>query len=45
MVAVDGAGAEVGNYYLKANSLALGVHMANASSRCRRYGLECEYRF
>ena len=57
MVAVDGAGAVAGTFFLKPNSLALGAHMANASSRCklpggfpfrtllRHYGLECEYRF
>jgi len=30
MIAVDGAGAVVGTYYLRPNSLALGAHVANA---------------
>ena len=30
MIAVDGAGALVGTYYLRPNSLALGAHVANA---------------
>jgi hypothetical protein len=30
MVAVDAAGALVGTYYLRPNSLALGAHVANA---------------
>ena len=40
MVATDLAGAVVGTYYLKPNSLALGAHMANAgyvvAEHCRR---------
>ena len=43
MIAVDGAGAAVGTYYLKPNSLALGAHMANAgyvvAEHCRRQGI------
>ena len=40
MVAVDPAGAVVGTYYLRPNSLALGAHVANAgyvvAEHCRR---------
>ena len=40
MVAVDVAGALVGKYYLRPNSLALGAHVANAgyvvAEHCRR---------
>ena len=40
MVAVDPAGAVVGTYYLRPNSLALGAHVANAgyvvAEYCRR---------
>ena len=43
MVAVDAAGAVVGTYYLKPNSLALGAHVANAgyvvAEHCRRQGI------
>jgi len=43
MVAVDPAGAVVGTYYLKPNSLALGAHVANAgyvvAVHCRRQGI------
>jgi L-amino acid N-acyltransferase YncA len=43
MVAVDGAGALVGSYYLRPNSLALGAHVANAgyvvAEHCRRQGI------
>jgi L-amino acid N-acyltransferase YncA len=43
MVAVDPAGAVVGTYYLRHNSLALGAHVANASyvvaEHCRRQGV------
>ena len=43
LVAVDGAGAVVGTYYLKPNSLALGAHVANAgyvvAEDCRRQGI------
>jgi ribosomal protein S18 acetylase RimI-like enzyme len=43
MVAVDAAGALVGTYYLKPNSLALGAHVANAgyvvAEQCRRQGV------
>jgi L-amino acid N-acyltransferase YncA len=43
MVAVDPAGAVVGTYYLKPNSLALGAHVANAgyvvAAHCRRQGI------
>ena len=42
MVAVDAAGAVVGTYYLRPNSLALGAHVANAgyvvAEHCRRLG-------
>ena len=42
MIAVDGAGALVGTYYLRPNSLALGAHVANAgyvvADHCRRQG-------
>ncbi len=38
MIAVDGSGALVGTYYLRHNSLCLGAHVANASTRCRRPG-------
>ena len=42
MVAVDAAGAVVGTYYLKPNSLALGAHVANAgyvvAEQARRLG-------
>ncbi|MEB3209438.1 MAG: GNAT family N-acetyltransferase [Synechococcus sp.] len=44
MVAVDGAGAVVGTYYLKPNSLSLGAHVANAgyviAEYCRRKGID-----
>ncbi|EAQ73829.1 MULTISPECIES: hypothetical protein [unclassified Synechococcus] len=36
MVAVDAAGAVVGSYYLRHNSLALAAHVANAGSEARR---------
>lgn len=43
MVAVNAAGAVVGTYYLKPNSLALGAHVANAgyvvAEHCRRQGV------
>jgi GNAT superfamily N-acetyltransferase len=43
MVAVDAAGALVGTYYLRPNSLALGAHVANAgyvvAAHCRRQGV------
>ena len=43
MVAVDIAGAVVGTYYLRPNSLALGAHVANAGyvvdESCRRQGV------
>jgi ribosomal protein S18 acetylase RimI-like enzyme len=43
MVAVDAAGALVGTYYLRPNSLALGAHVANAgyvvAEHCRRQGV------
>ena len=43
MIAVDGAGALVGTYYLRPNSLALGAHVANAgyvvADHCRRQGI------
>jgi L-amino acid N-acyltransferase YncA len=43
MVAVDPAGAVVGTYYLRPNSLALGAHVANAgyvvAERARRQGI------
>jgi L-amino acid N-acyltransferase YncA len=43
MVAVDVAGAVVGTYYLRPNSLALGAHVANAgyvvAEHCRRQGI------
>ncbi|MCP9807492.1 GNAT family N-acetyltransferase [Cyanobium sp. T1B-Tous] len=43
MVAVNAAGAVVGTYYLKPNSLALGAHVANAgyvvAEHCRRQGI------
>jgi L-amino acid N-acyltransferase YncA len=43
MVAVDAAGAVVGTYYLRPNSLALGAHVANAgyvvAEQCRRQGV------
>ena len=43
MVAVNPAGAVVGTYYLKPNSLALGAHVANAdyvvAEDCRRQGI------
>jgi L-amino acid N-acyltransferase YncA len=43
MVAVDPAGAVVGTYYLRPNSLALGAHVANAgyvvAEDCRRQGI------
>jgi len=43
MVAVDAAGALVGTYYLRPNSLALGAHVANAgyvvAEHCRRQGI------
>ena len=42
-VAVDPAGAVVGTYYLRPNSLALGAHVANAgyvvAAHCRRHGI------
>jgi L-amino acid N-acyltransferase YncA len=44
MVAVDAAGALVGTYYLRPNSLALGAHVANAGyavaehARCQGVG-------
>ena len=43
MVAVDPAGAVVGTYYLRPNSLALGAHVVNAgyvvAEHCRRQGI------
>ena len=43
MVAIDPAGAVVGTYYLKPNSLALGADVANAgygvAEHCRRQGI------
>jgi len=43
MVAVDAAGALMGTYYLRPNSLALGANMANAgyvvAEHCRRQGI------
>jgi GNAT superfamily N-acetyltransferase len=43
MVAVDAAGALVGTYSLRPNSLALGAHVANAgyvvAEHCRRQGI------
>nr|WP_259735705.1 GNAT family N-acetyltransferase [Synechococcus sp. CS-1329] len=43
MVAVDTAGALVGTYYLRPNSLALGAHVSNAddvvADHCRRQGI------
>ena len=43
MVAVNAAGAVVGTYYLRPNSLALGAHVANAgyvvADHCRRQGI------
>ncbi len=43
MVAVDAAGAVVGTYYLRPNTLALGAHVANAgyavAEHCRRQGI------
>jgi len=43
MIAVDGAGALVGTYYLRPNSLELGAHVANAgyvvAEHCRRQGI------
>jgi L-amino acid N-acyltransferase YncA len=43
MVAVNAAGALVGTYYLRPNSLALGAHVANAGyvvvEHCRRQGI------
>ena len=43
MVAVDAAGAVLGTYYLRPNSLALGAHVANAgyvvAEHCRRQGI------
>ena len=43
MVAVDVAGALVGTYYLRPNSLTLGAHVANAgyvvAEQCRREGI------
>jgi len=43
MVAVNAAGAVVGTYYLRPNSLALGAHVANAgyvvAEHCRRQGI------
>jgi GNAT superfamily N-acetyltransferase len=43
MVAVNAAGALVGTYYLRPNSLALGAHVANAgyvvAERSRRQGI------
>ena len=43
MVAVDAAGAVVGTYYLRPNSLALGAHVANAgyvvAEHARRQGV------
>ena len=43
LIAVDLAGALVGSYYLRPNSLALGAHVANAgyvvAEHCRRQGI------
>jgi L-amino acid N-acyltransferase YncA len=43
MVAVDPAGAVVGTYYMRPNSLALGAHVVNAgyvvAQHCRRQGI------
>jgi ribosomal protein S18 acetylase RimI-like enzyme len=43
MVAVDVAGALVGTYYLRPNSLTLGAHVANSgyvvADHCRRQGI------
>ena len=43
MVAVDVAGALVGTYYMRPNSLTLGAHVANAgyvvAEQCRREGI------
>ncbi|MCX5940134.1 MAG: GNAT family N-acetyltransferase [Cyanobium sp. LacPavin_0818_WC50_MAG_67_9] len=43
IVAVDGAGAMVGTYYLRPNSLCLGAHVANAGTvvaeHCRGQGI------
>ena len=43
MLAVDAAGAVVGTYYLRPNSLALGAHVVNAGNvvaeHCRRQGI------
>jgi ribosomal protein S18 acetylase RimI-like enzyme len=43
MVAVNAAGALMGTYYLRPNSLALGANMANAgyvvAEHCRRQGI------
>ena len=43
MVAMDPAGAVVGTYYFRPNSLCLGAHVANAgyvvAERCRRQGI------
>ena len=43
MVAVNAAGAVVGTFYLRPNSLALGAHVANAgyvvAEHCRRQGI------
>jgi len=43
MVAMDPAGAVVGTYYLRPNSLCLGAHVANAgyvvAEHCRRQGI------
>ena len=43
MIGVDGAGALVGTYYLRPNSLELGAHVANAgyvvAEHCRRQGI------
>ena len=43
MVAVNAAGALVGTYYLRPNSLALGAHVGNAgyvvAEHCRRQGI------
>lgn len=43
MVAIDPAGAVVGTYYMRPNSLALGAHVANAgyvvAEHCRRQGV------
>jgi hypothetical protein len=43
MVAVDPAGAVLGTYYLRPNTLALGAHVANAgyvlAEHCRRQGV------